>query len=441
MENVIEFYSRPEIQQAIIENARGREVAVKFGDRGFGKRPDMLRYPGDVAELAAQGATSFHISEERWSNPLAIQTGSERKVLDDLRIGWDLIIDIDSPEIEFSKLTTYFVIEWLKRFGIRSISCKFSGNKGFHVGVPFEAFPAKISGQETCKLFPEVPRRVAGFMIEQIKWPLAKKILETSDGDLNTIAKKAGFDTKEEITVVKDGVRSVNIEAFLEVDTVLLSSRHLYRSVYSFNEKSGLVSIPIDPEKVMEFQKPMADPKGYTPSHLIFLDPIDSNSSECLSLFTETLDFKPELAEEVEAPKYKDFEALEHAIPLEHFPPCMLSILSGLKDGKKRALFALVNFLMSCGWKHEEIEILVKEWNTKNPEKLRENIIIGQLRYRKNRKAMLPPNCVNTTYKDIGICHPDNLCGMVKNPVQYAKRKGKFGNNKTEKKKDKKINS
>jgi hypothetical protein len=426
---VLAFYKRPEIQQAIVQSARDREVAVKFGDRGFGKRPDILRYPGDVGELAAQGATSFHVSEERWSNPLQIVTGMSREQADALRSGWDLIIDIDCPELEYSKQTAYLIIEWLKHHDIRSISCKFSGNKGFHIGVPFEAFPQRIADKETRHLFPEAPRRVAMFIQEKIKDHLARRIIDLEGGNFDEIARKAGFDSKSEILSAKDGIKTVNVEAFLEIDTVLISSRHLYRSVYSFNEKSGLVSLPIDIDKVLEFQKPMADPKTLTIPSQRFLDTSRSTSSECFGLFTEAFDFQPELpVEEEEKKEFKDFEIPEDAIPEECFPPCMQLILKGLKDGKKRALFSLINFLKSVGWEHDAIEARLREWNKVNPEALRENILIGQIRYSKNRKAMLPANCANSIYKDIHVCEPDNVCKYIKNPVNYAKKKGKNPN-------------
>src|SRR3989338_4118927 len=97
-------YKRRDIQEAMVAHAKDREVAVKFGEKGFGKRPDMLQYPNDVKELGKSGATSFHISEERWKNPLALQPGMSKRQLDDLRIGWDLLIDVDTKFFEIAKI-------------------------------------------------------------------------------------------------------------------------------------------------------------------------------------------------------------------------------------------------------------------------------------------------------------------------------------------------
>jgi hypothetical protein len=48
----------------------------------------------------------------------------------------------------------------------------------------------------------------------------------------------------------------------LSIDSILISSRHLFRMPYSINEKSYLVSLPIDPNKIMDFKKEMANPEN-----------------------------------------------------------------------------------------------------------------------------------------------------------------------------------
>src|SRR3989344_1070990 len=102
-DKILKYYSRKDVQKAIVEEAKNREVAVRFTD-AFGKRPDILQYPNDVYEFAKQGATSFHASEEHLNNPLSLQPGMSKKQLDELRIGWDLIIDLDSKFLEYSKI-------------------------------------------------------------------------------------------------------------------------------------------------------------------------------------------------------------------------------------------------------------------------------------------------------------------------------------------------
>ena len=148
----LRLYKRPEVQQAIVDSAIDKEVAVKYGESGFGKRPDVLLNPLDVVELAKQKATSFHCSEELWTNPIKIDTLSKN---DNLRKGWDLVIDIDCPFLEYSQIAGDLIVKALEHHGIKSISVKFSGNHGFHIAVPFEAFPEKVHNVETKQLFPE----------------------------------------------------------------------------------------------------------------------------------------------------------------------------------------------------------------------------------------------------------------------------------------------
>ena len=66
-----------------------------------------------------------------------------------------------------------------------------------------------------------------------IKPHLAQRLLE-SDKDTKIIAKNAGVDLTK---LIVNG-QFDPFEA-LAIDTILLSSRHLYRMPFSFNEKSG----------------------------------------------------------------------------------------------------------------------------------------------------------------------------------------------------------
>jgi len=83
----------------------------------------------------------------------------------------------------------------------------------------------------------------------------------------------------------------------------------------------------------------------------------------------------------------------------------------------------LLNFLGKTGHSKDQIEEIVKQWNKKNAEPLRENYVVGHLRYFMQKKErIVPPNC-RGQYVDLQICKPDNLCDRIKNPVSYARRK------------------
>jgi hypothetical protein len=419
LSTLLKHYKRPEIQQAIVDAAKDKEVAVSFGLKGFGKRPDMLKYPNDIMEFAKQRATSFHCSEELWGNVLQLKPGLKREELDSIRKGWDLVLDIDCKILEYSGIAAHLLVQALKHMGIRSVSVKFSGNHGFHIAVPFEAFPKKVYGKDTKGLFPEGPRKVAAYLKEMIREHLAAMMLEKEDAA--AIAKRA---EKKFSEIVKGG--KFDPYSFLEIDTILISSRHLYRMPYCFNEKSGLVSIPIDPEKILEFDKEAAKPENVAISGIRFLDRSKAAPEEAIKLFVNAFDLAKEREieenREVQEKKKREFTKLETAVPELFFPPCVNNILKGLEDGKKRSMFILVNFLSNVGWSDEMIDKKLKEWNKKNREELREVTITGHMSYQKRRsKSILPPNCDNKMYyQDIRICTPDNLCKKIKNPVNYA---------------------
>ena len=479
------------------QHAQGREVAARF-DEKFGQRPDVLNNPADVYEFAKQGATSFHCSEELWKNPLLLKTEMTRADQDKIRIGWDLVIDVDCTVWEYSKLITHFIIQALRENGVSSISCKFSGNKGFHIGVPFEAFPKKVGEKETRLLFPDGVRIIASYLIDQVDRPegvdrigrFTKRIMVSG---LDTLINKLGVhkeellrevcircgtprssekmrvvyicsrceksehSEKEEVRVCvkcnkimerKRGGKQVDycpkskcsknrifvdkldIEKILSVDALLISSRHLYRMPYSLHEKSGLASIPIDPNKVLQFEKEMANPDGLVIPEFCFLDRGKIKSSDATMLFDRAfqwhLDSKTIMEEgkDQNTQSRKEF-ALTEAIPQDLFPPCIKLILAGIGDGKKRAVFILINFLRSVGYDYDNIEKMLIEWNAKNKEPIREVNWKGQLHYHKQQsKQALPPNCANSAYMiAIGVCKPDAFCQRIKNPAQYSKKK------------------
>ncbi|MEK6862588.1 MAG: hypothetical protein AABW57_00275, partial [Nanoarchaeota archaeon] len=129
MDDLLNYYSRKDIQKSIFESSVNRELAVKFGNKGFGKRPDILQFEKDIYELVKQGATSFHISEERWKNPLLLKPGMTKNQFDGLRTSWDLLIDLDG-EFEYTKIAAYLITEALKFHNLNSYSIKFSGSRG-----------------------------------------------------------------------------------------------------------------------------------------------------------------------------------------------------------------------------------------------------------------------------------------------------------------------
>lgn len=390
--DLLDYYSRKDVQEKLVNFAKGKEITVVYHDK-FGKRPDILQYNNDVMEFVKQGATSFHVSEERWKDPMNLRSGMIQKELDELRVGWDCILDIDGP-FESSKKTAYLIVEALKFHNVENIGVKFSGNKGFHIGIPFESFPDEVNGKQTKLLFPEGIRVISNYLKNMIKDHLAS---ELGNNDPFSI---------------------------VDIDSILISSRHMFRMPYSYHDKSGLISIPIDKDKILEFDKESAKIENVK-TDLGFLDKFTKN--EAADLIIQAFDWahKKQKKELVIIPEKKDYEVPQVAVKEEFFPPCVRLILEGLpSDGRKRAIFILINFFKHMGWNLDDVQKRLLEWNSKNYEPLREGYIISQISWhKKNKDLRLPPNCMNESYyKSLGICKPDNWCRNIKNPVQQVGR-------------------
>jgi hypothetical protein len=420
IQKILKFYSRKDIQKAIVQEAQHREVAIKYGEKGFGKRPDILQFESDIAHIAKDGASSFHISEEHWHDPLQLKTGMSRKELDDLRKGWDLILDIDCPFVEFSNFTAQLLIKALEFNQIHRFGLKFSGNHGFHIAVPFSSFPEVVNNKKIANLFPEGPRMIADYLSYLIKDQLREQILAAS--------------TPKEIMQATNIPQEKLINnhildpyALVDIDTILISSRHLFRSPYSVNEKSGLISVVLKPSQLKNFKLSQAKMENIeTPPPYMPQEPEEKTSTRLLVQSFDHAKKKEVIIiqqEEVTKPSaYQKFTP-QAKVQEELFPPCMTLLLKGVQeDGRKRAVLIMINFLKQMKYTMEDIEKLMLEWNKKNHEPLREGYLRSQLSWHKrNPQTVLPPNCANDGYYvPMGICKPDNFCQKRKNPVNYT---------------------
>ncbi len=400
------YYKRRDVQKALVAFARSREVVPRFSEH-FGKRPDILQYESDISVLADNGATSFHCSEELWQDPLQLNVGMTEEQANNLREGWDLIIDIDTKYIEYGKIAAELIIEALKFHNVHSVGVKFSGGSGFHIAVPWKAFPETINDIQTKNLFPDAPRKITQYLHEII----SKKLLER-------------------ITEMGSSIRGVkDFEGAKKVmpDMVLVSPRHLFRMPYSLHERTCLASLVVKPEQIAKFQPSWAKPD------LTFPKPFlpEGERNEARELLIQALDFARH-KEGVKKEEKKMF-AMQREIAIkdltaEMYPPCISTILKGIKqDGRKRTLFILLNFFKSINMPKEEIAKRIEEWDKLNYKPLRQGYINTQMVWFSKQPAILPPNCDKPLYKELAICNPDNLCKLIKNPVNYAVRKSRFG--------------
>lgn len=310
----LSYYARSDIRKAIYEFSKNRECVPRYFE-GFGKRPDSFQFDSDIFVLAKKGATSFHCSEEIWKDPLAIETGMPEAELKALRDGWDLLIDIDCKYLEYSKKAAYSIIMALKQAGVENIGVKFSGGKGFHIIVPFIAFPAEVSGKRTVEMFPEWPRRICAYLKEKSRPFLEKEMASEDAKFLSKFKQGVRCETCKNISEEKEKVlyqcpacrtelentldsfkrkriircpkcetpmqdknrskmficnicnknskthpdnfnESIIMEDIFEVlglDVILVSPRHLFRMPYSLHEKTSLASVVLDIDKIKEF--------------------------------------------------------------------------------------------------------------------------------------------------------------------------------------------
>jgi DNA primase catalytic subunit len=195
------YYSRKDIQKIIFGFCKNRETIPRYLE-GFGKRPDSFDYPNDIITYARRGATSFHCSEEIWSDPQKINTNMKREEYDELRIGWDFLIDIDSKYLDYSKIAAKLLVEELEKHKVINVGIKFSGSKGFHILIPFKSFPKTFGGELTKEKFPEWPRLIADYLKSRISSKLNSEIFKISNPEE---LEKKGLEIRENLCPICKG--------------------------------------------------------------------------------------------------------------------------------------------------------------------------------------------------------------------------------------------
>ncbi len=400
------YYSREDVQKTIFEFSKNREISPRYYE-GFGKRPDSFQYPSDIFEFAKKGATSFNCSEELWRDPLEIKTNMSPEEYNKLRIGWDLLLDIDSKYIDYSKITAQLVVEVLKFHGVKNFGIKFSGSKGFHIIVPWAAFPKEVQGKKTSDMFPNFPRILLRYITEKIKEPLIQRV--------------------SELMVKQKYVKDFQVPKEVMPDIILISPRHLFRMPYSLHEKTALASVVLSEEELKNFEMKDASPfkiklRNFSPA---------SEKDEAKELLSAALDWdmdneKKKTYEGEEKKEVSNYEPIKlKDVSEEDFPNCIRKILEGMQDGKKRALFVLLNLFRSLGMEKAEVEKRISIWNEKNSPKLMEGYIKSQLIWSYRRKPLMPPN-FGDFYKNLGVDVSDEFRRNIKNPVQYIIKKSKL---------------
>tara|TARA_Y100000310_G_scaffold344014_1_gene454548 strand:- start:4426 stop:6000 length:1575 start_codon:yes stop_codon:yes gene_type:complete len=459
------YYARKDIQQAIYDFCKNRETVANFNNEFFAKRPDMLDYPTDIFNSAKNGATSFHCSEELWQNPLDINTDMTPEQYNQIKTGWDFLIDIDSPFLDYSKIAARLIIKALEYNGVKNIGIKFSGSKGFHIIIPFKAFPKQIGTDEDAiqvkDKFPEYPRLIAQYIGDLIHDKLAEEIIAVSplsekkemfeiiysptnekaipqklvkyicpnfkckaevnsltgttkktlrcpgcNGDLEKIEEREIYVAQSN----KDNseknpnlfIKKPTARAVIDsVDIILVSSRHLFRAPYSLHEKTSLASIVINKDDIEEFQPRDADPLKVKINNF---NP-DCEEGEARELLMQAIDWAEKNQDKIAKKPFKgksiDMKGL--TITEDMYPGVIKNILKGIKsDGRKRTLSILMSFFSKLELPQDYIETAIEKWNKKNYKPLKIGYVKSQIAwYIKNPR--LPPNYDKPIYRELNL--------------------------------------
>lgn len=411
---ILKYYSRPDIQKEILRIAKNREVVGSLENGAYLKRPDSLIYPKDIEERVKRGVVSFHCSTERWDQPMQLSVALRKEEMNSLRSGFDLILDIDSKtKLEHASITAQVVCEFLKDLGIEP-TVKFSGSRGFHIGVSYEAFPQKVDFNLTSSRYPEIPQILSEYIRNEINDKLLEKLIEF-EGGVASLVKHL------------PKISQLSPYEFVDIEKNW-GNRHLFRMPYSLHTKFWLASLPIKITDLKNFNKDMAKPETVKTNTKFLVN----KEGEGTELFLRALDWKAKQPKEDIVEKEKRIrKAPETPIPEDFFPPCIKLILEGLDDGKKRSLFTLSTFLARMNWKEEDIQKALKEWNDKNPVPLSDRFIKTQLKWHfRQKRELVPANCFSDLfYVSLGVCKPDRFCS--KNPVNYPYKKMKRRPNNT----------
>ncbi|MEM4270729.1 MAG: hypothetical protein QXO70_01385, partial [Candidatus Pacearchaeota archaeon] len=264
------------------------------------------------------------------------------------------------------------------------------------------------NGQLTKLMFPDWPRAISLYLYELVKPKLIEKISKLNYKNFSEVSSK----------YIKGEEKAGDVVEKVMPDIILVSPRHLFRCPYSLHEKTALASIVIDKNKIESFQPSDADPLKVK---VIPFMP-EPKENEARELLIQALDWykeKQHLNEKTNQGKNKfDREIIIDRSRLV-MPPCIQTILKGLKDGKKRALFILINYFRSLNFSEQETVEKIEEWNKKNNPMLKQGYIKSQIDYTFKHKKILPPNC-DKYFKDIGVCNPERFCEKIKNPLNYT---------------------
>ena len=156
-----------------------------------------------------------------------------------------------------------------------------------------------------------------------IKNDLAEAILR-KEGDIKNIVEKSNKKRGD----LFEG-NNFNPFSVLELDTILISSRHLFRMPYSLNEKTWLVSVPIAEKDLEAFNISSAKPQNVKITGIKFLG-TNAKTGEASQLVIEAWDWYNRTKHKTDSSEKqaeKNIVEYENKVPEDKFPPCIKLIL------------------------------------------------------------------------------------------------------------------
>lgn len=375
------YYEQSAIQQRLFEIAPQREIVPAFNGQIY-HRPDVLENQQTLDAWIRDGMTSVHGSVELYSDPIEL----DQEYPHHLRTGWDLIIDIDShaEDLAPAKMVTAALSDVLDEYDV-PYGVKFSGRRGFHIGIPADAFVDASSIVPIAEFYPGLPKSTIYFLKGRAAEHLSDAI---------------AYDPYEMVDVEESW-----------------GQRHLFRLPYSLHEASGLASVPV--VNVVGFSTDMADPARVRAERPFFPA---CEEGVARALVKDVLSYEWEKRQEQEQRRQQTVNRkyLQPDEPIEqkYFPEPIQEMLQGLNDGRKRSVFVLTSFLRQTGYDWDDVEYVLDNWNRRNRPPLPDQYLHTQLRWhRAQAEAYMPPNYSEADYWDI-VDAEDTL--GYRNPVPSA---------------------
>ena len=119
-------------------------------------------------------------------------------------------------------------------------------------------------------------------------------------------------------------------------------------------------------------------------------------------------------------------DEMPRAVMSSAMPPCMRNLLGLLQTSKHishMGRFAMAAFLLNIGTNEEDLLKMFKSFTDFDERIARYQVehIAGK---RGSRRQYTAPNC--STMRTHGLCvNPDELCGSIKHPLSYYRRKAR----------------